>query len=657
MPARSDRSTDPMNRRRPARAMVAAMVVAGLAALGLTAPAVALEPAPTAPSARTVSYRGWTGVVPDGWAVVDLAADPSACVRFDRHAVYLGSPGQAQECPASLLGRTEALLVEPVESPSDQTPVDVTAPGPSITGVVPADASTTSEVRVAVPSAGVRITATWNGDPASVSAVLASGSVTPGWVPTPAEPPVPQPRTTTGDRIVGVRGYQGMGFDACTAPSTASMNTWLASPYRAVGVYIGGNNRACSQANLTASWVDTTTSTGWQVMPIYVGYQAPVNICRCAALTTGVADSQGVAAADDAVAKARGLGMAAGSPIYFDMEEYGRGSTNTPGVVRFLSAWTNRLHQLGYQSGVYGGTYSVLPDLIAAGSTIAQPDTIWYANWDGRNATLGDRNLPDSLWTHSRIHQYSTGNDTWGGLTLSVDRDAIDTTLVGSVDADPRDPVAPPPPTPSVPPATVRDYISRVYWADVNRGPSADESNFWTWVLSTGTPAAALSNGLLRSGEWAQYQAASQYLILLRRSADAGGMQYWTQWMTANRNPDGMAAAMASSSEYWFDSGWKADAWVTNLYRDLLGRSPDPGGLAYWSARVRAGESRYTIALTVALSRERSEIVVRNGYRLLLRRAADPGGLASFVSLFEQTRDPASVLLPLATSPEAINLR
>ena len=46
--------------------------------------------------------------------------------------------------------------------------------------------------------------------------------------------------------------FIGLGFDACTAPSTRTMAAWGSSPYRAVGVYIGGLNRGCSQPNLTA---------------------------------------------------------------------------------------------------------------------------------------------------------------------------------------------------------------------------------------------------------------------------------------------------------------------------------------------------------------------------------------------------------------------
>src|SRR5512138_1304293 len=48
--------------------------------------------------------------------------------------------------------------------------------------------------------------------------------------------------------------FSGSGFDACTAPSETTMKSWLNSPYRAIGIYIGGVNRGCAQANLTTSW-------------------------------------------------------------------------------------------------------------------------------------------------------------------------------------------------------------------------------------------------------------------------------------------------------------------------------------------------------------------------------------------------------------------
>ena len=93
--------------------------------------------------------------------------------------------------------------------------------------------------------------------------------------------------------------FTGLGFDACSTPSTKTMAAWTSSPYRAIGVYIGGENRACSQPNLTPCWVASQTAAGWHLIPTYVGPQAPTSSCSsCAKLSASRATAQGVAAAD-----------------------------------------------------------------------------------------------------------------------------------------------------------------------------------------------------------------------------------------------------------------------------------------------------------------------------------------------------------------------
>src|SRR5437879_3372546 len=62
---------------------------------------------------RQVSYRGYHFQVPAGWPVVDLHSHPATCVRFDRHAFYLGDPGANPSCPSGLVGATEAVLIQP----------------------------------------------------------------------------------------------------------------------------------------------------------------------------------------------------------------------------------------------------------------------------------------------------------------------------------------------------------------------------------------------------------------------------------------------------------------------------------------------------------------------------------------------------------------
>src|ERR1035438_5368629 len=66
---------------------------------------------------QVVEYHGYEIQVPASWPVYNLAADPARCVLFNRHAVYLGTPGADQRCPVRAFGRTEAVLVQPEQTP------------------------------------------------------------------------------------------------------------------------------------------------------------------------------------------------------------------------------------------------------------------------------------------------------------------------------------------------------------------------------------------------------------------------------------------------------------------------------------------------------------------------------------------------------------
>jgi len=230
-------------------------------------------------------------------------------------------------------------------------------------------------------------------------------------------------------RISAGSDFTGLGFDACAAPSRRTMSAWGASPYRAIGVYIGGGNRGCSQPNLTASWVRAQIAAGWNLIPTYVGLQAPTSSCSsCAKLTPGSASLQGGAAAQDAVNDARLVGIGEGSPIYFDMESYARTSSASSATLTFLAAWTKRVRALGYESGVYSSSASGIADLVSRlGSPYTQPDHLWFANWTGR-ATATDPYIPASAWDdHQRIHQYRGGhNETWGGATINIDNNYVE---------------------------------------------------------------------------------------------------------------------------------------------------------------------------------------------------------------------------------------
>jgi len=243
---------------------------------------------------------------------------------------------------------------------------------------------------------------------------------------------VPRPQAAFGAQWVP-GSYAGLGFDACSAPASATMDAWLASPYRSVGIYIGGSNRACAQPNLTEPWVSYQQSRGWHLLPVYLGLQAPCTTSNKKYLIDPTrAAAQGGSEADAAVAAAESLGLAQDSVVFFDMEAYDADNAGcTSAVLSFLGAWTSRVHDLGYLSGVYGSLGSTVRDLVNDyGSTSRpHPDYLWFARYDN-NAGVTNPAVPAGYWSpHRRIHQYVGGHpESYGGVTVDIDNDYVDVT-------------------------------------------------------------------------------------------------------------------------------------------------------------------------------------------------------------------------------------
>lgn len=456
----------------------------GAASLETDGPAAQILPPQPSWNAkpRVVQYHGYQFSVPGSWPVFNLAADPSRCVLFSTHAVYLGTPGSTQSCPASAVGRTEALLIEPSSSAGiPASAIELTAGSAALPeqAALPAGAAAAHMFQVVVPEAGVLVTATYGANESRLRAILAgativgkaaapaasshplaspgsgsSGSGSPGSgasgsaareasapsspAPKPVTTTVTSPAKSTASRkafaLTSMIG-SGLGLDTCTVPSISTMTSWLASPYRVIGTYLGGMNWACSYGNFSASWVRRTATEGWRFIPLWIGRQAP---CASNPNVTVIdpphAAAEGAAEAASAVAAAREFGYGPGSPIYYDMEGYVPSSGCTSAVLKFLGAWTTALHADGYVSGVYSSEASGIKNLAAMynSTRYPHPDDIWNASWNGE-PVLTDPNVPGTEWAdHQRLHQYSGPHDEkWGGVTLNIDADAIDGLVVG----------------------------------------------------------------------------------------------------------------------------------------------------------------------------------------------------------------------------------
>ncbi|MEZ0108926.1 putative cell wall-binding protein [Catenulispora sp. EB89] len=285
--------------------------------------------------------------------------------------------------------------------------------------------------------------------------------------------------------------FSGKGFDTCLAPSSATMDDWYAhSPYRGVGVYIGGasyqpNKDCASPANpspptdggYNAGWVQHQAATGWGMWAIYAGQQGPT-------LTAAGADptALGVSDAKDAVAKASALGFGSGTTIFVDMEPYHEDAT-AKAVVAYLKSFGSALNGTGFKLGLYGTSGNPASGHSAVGDAAADPGLQAQisavdisgstSDQENFNATTNDPYVPSTDWgRHQRIHQYFLDVQRQYGSSpaIQVDEDDVDLSPTSHVTLDP-------------------SKVHAVRWAGSDRMGTAVAVSQQLWPATTGNQA------------------------------------------------------------------------------------------------------------------------------------------------------------------------
>ncbi|MFD7840231.1 DUF1906 domain-containing protein [Streptomyces sp. NPDC059761] len=400
--------------------------------------AALLSPAsPAEADGRTVDYHGLRLTVPGDWRVVDLDRNPGACLRLDLPTLYLGHAGTQGECAGrAVRQRADTLHFEPLDGAPQRADIPtVGVDGVDGLGGIPEAEGSSREVRYALRRSGVMATLSYGTTPDAVRGLLASARTRESGAPgAPGAPADPVSAVTGPKPVRAQEPFTGAGFDACTAPTQSAMDNWrAASPFGAVGIYIGGRARACAQPRLTAGWVRRQAEAGWHLMPLWVGPQPWNDPATGLSTDPSQANQEGMEAAEGAVTVARSLGLAEGTVLYNDLENYTDRTTWDPPVVAYLTAWTVRLHELGYRAGAYVAASSGAKALSDHHDQApeAMPDVLWVAVWNGR-ASVSDADTGLPARTHQwagrrRAHQYrGDHDDTYAGVTINIDRSWID---------------------------------------------------------------------------------------------------------------------------------------------------------------------------------------------------------------------------------------
>ncbi|MEM9130710.1 MAG: DUF4214 domain-containing protein [Actinomycetota bacterium] len=139
-------------------------------------------------------------------------------------------------------------------------------------------------------------------------------------------------------------------------------------------------------------------------------------------------------------------------------------------------------------------------------------------------------------------------------------------------------------------------------------------------------------------------QIVRLYKAYFGRLPDTAGLDHWVDARLSGMTLDDVSQALATSAEFRTRYGSLSDAaFVTQIYANVLGRSPDSAGLAHWTDTLGAGASRGAVMVGFSESSEfvgATESVVDDVdaagpvarlYKAYFRRDADRDGLRYWI--------------------------
>lgn len=205
-------------------------------------------------------------------------------------------------------------------------------------------------------------------------------------------------------------------------------------------------------------------------------------------------------------------------------------------------------------------------------------------------------------------------------------------------------------------------FAAQQYRDFLAREGDADGLNFWASEIASGarTRGNVIEN-FFSSGEFQGTIApvARLYFAYFRRIPDYAGLTHWIRYLRAGNSLDAISNAFAGSAEFAQAYGGLTNAqFVTRVYLNVLGRQPDPSGLAHWTGQLNTGAmTRGQVMVGFSESAEfrndvANEVSVTMIYMGVLRRAPDPGGFSFWVDQADKGNSSLALINGFLASPE-----
>jgi len=198
------------------------------------------------------------------------------------------------------------------------------------------------------------------------------------------------------------------------------------------------------------------------------------------------------------------------------------------------------------------------------------------------------------------------------------------------------------------------NFVSVVYGQLLNRStdPSAAA---WVNLLNAGASPGSVVSGIEGSTEYLTDVVTGLYQRYLHRAPDPGGAQSWVSVLLGGATIEQVTADIVGSAEYFALHGSSNQSFVDALYQDMLTRTADSGGEAYWINALNGGASRDAVAQDFLTSTEYRADLINADYLQFLGRPAEAAGLADWMAALSSGMTDQTLLSAIFGSSEGFN--
>ena len=189
------------------------------------------------------------------------------------------------------------------------------------------------------------------------------------------------------------------------------------------------------------------------------------------------------------------------------------------------------------------------------------------------------------------------------------------------------------------------EFVKQQYRDFLNREAEPGGLQYWVGVIDSGAMTRAQ---VIESFFWSEEFGATiapivrLYFAYFLRIPDYGGLMYWIDQFSNGQSLGAISDFFAGSEEFQQRYGTLSnEAFVELIYHNILGRSPDSGGYAYWVGELNSGrQTRGQVMVGFSESDEYKstsshEVFVTMMYVGMLRRSPEEGGFNFWVNYLD----------------------